>query len=166
MIHGFLHSSTVCEVPVSQDSVLSVEGEQDKDCCHGIRMYPGHRTCSRDIPFLEYSPGTAVFPCGAIKMLVNYIYHCKKKLLVLTQSGYPGCILARAEMVMIMRAGFFVLDTNCQHERQLSSSLYYHNTPQNRNHLLALRAFLTTTLKCICNNSFTDVLRVVIVLWL
>ena len=54
-------SSTVCEVPVSQNSVLSAEGEQNKDCCCGLRMYPGHRTCSWDIPFLEHPSGTAVF---------------------------------------------------------------------------------------------------------
>ena len=55
------------------------------------------------------------------------------------------------------------------------SSSHNHNTlepwPQNilwGNHLLALRAwpFHTATLKCICNDSFTDVMRVVIVLWL
>ena len=62
MAIGFLHSSTVCEVPVSQNSVLSAEGgEQDKDCCCGLRMYPGHRTCSRDIPFLEHPSGTTLY---------------------------------------------------------------------------------------------------------
>ena len=62
----------MCEVPVSQNSVLSAEGEQDKDCCHGIRMYSGHRTCSRDIPFLEYSPGTAVFFHEMLISVRNY----------------------------------------------------------------------------------------------
>ena len=54
----FLHSSSVCEVPVTQNSILSAEAEQDKDCCCRLRMYPGHRTCSRDIPFLEHPSGT------------------------------------------------------------------------------------------------------------
>ena len=51
----------MCEVPVSQNSVLSAEGEQDKDCCYGLRMYPGHRTCSRDIPFLEHPSGATLY---------------------------------------------------------------------------------------------------------
>ena len=77
MAIGFLHSSSVCEVPVTQNSVLSAEGEQDKDCCCRLRMYPGYRTCSRDIPFLEHPSGTtgvgAIYGSVEIKCLDTFI---------------------------------------------------------------------------------------------
>ena len=97
----FLHSSTVCEVPVSQNSVLSAEGEQDKDCCCGLRMYPGHRTCSRDIPFLEHPSGTtsgSIYVAGGLcfsrEQLIKhskrlYWYHSFYAMSIL----HPGVIV-------------------------------------------------------------------------
>ena len=60
-----------------------------------------------------------------------------------------------------------VLETNAT-QGQLPSSSYNYNTLKTliTSVLLSLGyKFLTATLKCICNNSFTDVVRVVSVLY-
>ena len=70
---------------------------------------------------------------------------------------------------MVMRGLLLVLKTNCirQPKGQLPSSSYNHNNTDNPHNICgSLIWVLTATLKCICNDSFTDVLGAVSVLWL
>ena len=71
---------------------------------------------------------------------------------------------------MVMRGLLCVLETNCirQPKGQLPSLSYNHITLKTLITSFTLRAwkFLTATMKSICSNYFTDVLRVVSGLWL
>ena len=72
-----------------------------------------------------------------------------------------------ARNMVVMRDLLLILDSNCTTppEKQLASSYYNHNQQKicEGNHLLAPRMwkFLTTTFKCICNDSFVIILSVV-----
>ena len=72
------------------------------------------------------------------------------------QSCYPGC--RQTGEIVVMRG-----------LRQLPSSSYKHNTLKTLIIFVVPSPgynFLTAIMKCICNDSFTDILRVASVLWL
>ena len=95
--------------------------------------------------------------------------HCKNKLVVSTIEWLPWLQTNWRDSGYERFA--LVLQTNCKRKpnRQLPSSSYNHNTLKTLM-TSALSSpdykFLTATMKCICNDSFTDVLRVVSRLWL
>jgi len=101
--------------------------------------------------------------------LVYNTCHCKKKSWLFC--GYPGC-RQTGETVVMRDLLCMMLKTNCTRQPQSYFPVHLATTIHALKSLITAVLtspgynFLTATLKCICNDSFTDVLRVVSVLWL
>ena len=93
--------------------------------------------------------------------VLGTIHHCKNQLVVSTTECLPWLQTTGETVVM---GG--LSETNCirQPKGQLPSSSYNHNTLITSVLPSPGYMLLTATLKCICSDSFTDVLRVVSVL--
>ena len=136
---------------------------------HGLSFYYVWHSCMAIEPEVRLHHATRFCLCTTC-FHATCVVCCKNKLAVL-----PTVVNLVATSWKASEA-YFGWKTNWirQPMRQLLSSSSNHNTLTIHwqsswgNHLLALKTWklLTATLNCICNDSFTYVLRVICVLWL